>query len=186
MRVDDDTIRVSGTVEYASSECGTVDLAHAEYEASQDRLDVFVVAADGGGGLRGCTDDLVQIGYRLETAVDGRLRRASATEHHVRGDTYSTSADGRFVCSDRADRDQRGDDDTRGQELRNSAASLILSREYPSKRENTSVVQLCVRIGCSAADGVEDRADQTSKTTYASQPPSSDAPASTRSRRISE
>ncbi|ELY45566.1 hypothetical protein [Natronorubrum tibetense] len=94
VRVDDDTVTVLGTVEYASSECGTVDLAHAEYEASQDRLDVLVVAADDGGGLGGCTDDIVQTGYRLEAAVDGRLRRVSATEHHVFGDTYSTSVDG--------------------------------------------------------------------------------------------
>ncbi|ARS91900.1 hypothetical protein [Natrarchaeobaculum aegyptiacum] len=92
--VDDGTVTVRGTVEHGSSECGTVDLAHAAYERSQARLDLLVVAADDGSGFGGCTDDLVHAGYRLEVDAPDGLRRVSATEHHVFGDTYSTTVDG--------------------------------------------------------------------------------------------
>ncbi|THE63380.1 hypothetical protein D8Y22_18605 [Salinadaptatus halalkaliphilus] len=95
--VDGETVTARGTVQYGSSECGTVELAHAGFEGSQNRLDLLVVAADdrtGGVGLGGCTDDLVAGGYRLEATVSGRLRRVSVTEHHVFGETYSTTVDG--------------------------------------------------------------------------------------------
>lgn len=91
--VDGDTVTVRGTVQYGSSSCGTVELAHLGYEDSQDRLDVLVVAADAPDAGDECTDDLVTSGYRLETAVSGRLRRVAATEHHVFGETYSTTTD---------------------------------------------------------------------------------------------
>lgn len=91
--VDDSTVTVRGTVQYGSSSCGTVKLAHAEYEDSQDRLDLLVVAADNSEETEECTDDLVMTGYLLETTVDGRLRRIAATEHHVFGETYSTTTD---------------------------------------------------------------------------------------------
>lgn len=89
---DGDTIVASGTIEYGSSECGTVELAHAAYEDSQDRLDLLVVAADDSSWLPlSCTDDLVHGGYRVEATVNDRLRRVSVTEHHVFGETYSTT-----------------------------------------------------------------------------------------------
>lgn len=88
--VVEDTVVAAGTVKYGSSWCGTVELAHAAYEDSQDRLDLLVVAADDSG--RDCTDDLARSGYRVEASVDGRLRRVSVTEHHVFGETYSTTA----------------------------------------------------------------------------------------------
>jgi hypothetical protein len=91
--VDDDTVTVRGTVQYGSSSCGTVKLAHAEYEDSQDRLDLLIVAADNSEDIEVCTDDLVVTGYRAEITVDGRLRRIAATEHHVFGETYSTTTD---------------------------------------------------------------------------------------------
>ncbi|MEF8777575.1 MAG: hypothetical protein V5A36_01550 [Natronomonas sp.] len=91
--VDDDTITVRGTVRYGSSSCGTAKLAHAGYEDSQDRLDLLVIAADDSEDISECTDDLVATGYRIEATVDGRLRRIAATEHHVFGETYSTTTD---------------------------------------------------------------------------------------------
>ena len=92
--VEDGTVTARGTVEYGSSECGTVDLAYAEYERSQERLDLLVVAADDSSTVGGCSDDLVYGGYRLEAAVEGLLRRVTVTEHHVFGDAYSTTVDG--------------------------------------------------------------------------------------------
>jgi len=91
--VNDNTVVVRGTVEYGSSSCGTVKLAHAEYEASQDRLDLLVVAGDDSGERDACTDDLRASGYRVEATVDEQLRRIATTEHHVFGDTYSTTTD---------------------------------------------------------------------------------------------
>ncbi|SFC50101.1 Tat (twin-arginine translocation) pathway signal sequence [Halobiforma haloterrestris] len=88
------TVTVRGTVEFGSSECGTVDLAHAEYEYSQERLDLLVVAADDSGVRTGCSDDLVEAGYRLEATVGEGFRRIVATEHHVFGQTYSTTVEG--------------------------------------------------------------------------------------------
>ena len=91
--VDGDTIIVLGTIEYGSSECGTAELAHAEYEQSQSRLDLLVVAADDSSGIvsRSCSDDLVQTGYRIEVTAPDDLRRVVATEHHLSGDAYSTT-----------------------------------------------------------------------------------------------
>lgn len=91
--VSDETISAHGTIQYGSSSCGTVELAHAEYEASQERLDILVVAADDSGWTRSCTDDLVATGYRVTATVDESLRRVAVTEHHVFGDTYSTTLD---------------------------------------------------------------------------------------------
>ncbi|MDQ2051647.1 hypothetical protein RBH26_14300 [Natronolimnohabitans sp. A-GB9] len=91
--VDDNTVTVRGTIEYGSSECGAVELAHAEYETSQEKLDVLVVAADDSGSLSSCSDDLVQTGYRLEATVNDLLRSVAATEHHLAGETYSTTID---------------------------------------------------------------------------------------------
>ncbi|MEY7848178.1 hypothetical protein AB7C87_03135 [Natrarchaeobius sp. A-rgal3] len=93
--VDGETVTASGTIAYGSSACGTVELAHAEYEPSQDRLDVLVVAADDTSWFTlSCTDDLVYAGYELEATVRGGFRRVSVTEHHVFGETYSTTVDG--------------------------------------------------------------------------------------------
>ncbi len=82
-----------GTVELASSECGTVELAYAAYESSQDRLDLLVAAADASRWQWSCSDDLVETGYRVEATAPDALRRVAATEHHVFGDIYSTTAD---------------------------------------------------------------------------------------------
>lgn len=91
---DGDSVTVRGTIQYGSSSCGGVELAHAAYEDSQSRLDVLVVAADDSGWSSACSDDLVEEGYRLEATVDDGLRRVAATEHHVFGETYSTTIDG--------------------------------------------------------------------------------------------
>ncbi|MDG5819288.1 hypothetical protein [Natronococcus sp. A-GB7] len=92
--VDGDDVVVRGTIEYGSSSCGGIELAHAEYESSQRRLDVLVVAADDSGWASACSDDLVEEGYRLEATVGDELRRVAATEHHAFGETYSTTVDG--------------------------------------------------------------------------------------------
>lgn len=91
--VDGDTVTVRGTILYGSSSCGAVELAHAAYEDSQNRLDLLIVAADDSIGFLGCTDDLVEQGYRVTATVDRRLRRIAVTEHHVFGETYSTTVD---------------------------------------------------------------------------------------------
>lgn len=93
MTVDGDTVIARGTIEYGSSSCGTVRLAYAEYEMSQDRLDLLIVAADDSEGSEGCTDDIVRTGYRAEITVDERIRRIVATEHHVFGQAHSTTVD---------------------------------------------------------------------------------------------
>lgn len=92
--VDGDTVTVRGTIRYGSSSCGALELVHADYEDSQSRLDVLVVAADDSGWTSACTDDLVEEGYRLEATVGDELRRVAATEHHVFGEAYSTTVDG--------------------------------------------------------------------------------------------
>ncbi len=91
--VDDNTVIARGTIEYGSSTCGKIELAHAGYERSQRRLDLLVVAADDSGLSTGCTEDLVQAGYQVEATVNDALRRISVTEHHVFGETYSTTVD---------------------------------------------------------------------------------------------
>lgn len=91
--VGGETVTVRGTVLYGSSSCGKVDLRHAKYESSQNRLDLLVVAADDSGLVRSCTDDLVEAGYQIEATVDDSLRRVTATEHHVFGEAYSTTVD---------------------------------------------------------------------------------------------
>lgn len=91
--VDDDTVIARGTIEYGSSTCGKIELAHAEYERSQRRLDLLVVAADDSALPTGCTDDLVQAGYRVKVTVNDNPRRVSVTEHHVFGETSSTTVD---------------------------------------------------------------------------------------------
>ena len=91
--VDDGAVVVRGTVEYGSSECGTVELTHAAYETSQARLDLLVAAADDSWWPMSCSDDLVATGYRVEATVRDDLRRVTVTEHHVFGDAYSTTAD---------------------------------------------------------------------------------------------
>lgn len=90
---DDGTVSVRGTVQYGSSSCGTAELAHVGYEASQSRIDVLVVAADDSGVGMACTDDLVETGYLVEVSIDDDLRRIAATEHHVFGEAYSTTHD---------------------------------------------------------------------------------------------
>ena len=87
------TITARGTVQYGSSSCGTVELAHAAYEQSQRRLDLLIAAADDSSVALSCTDDLGETGYRLEATVDSTPRRVAVTEHHVFGETYSTTVD---------------------------------------------------------------------------------------------
>jgi len=92
--VDGETVTVRGTIRYGSSSCGTVELAHCGYEPAQKRADVLVVAADDSAGKSACTDDLAVTGYRVECRAGGELRRVAATEHHVFGETYSSTVDG--------------------------------------------------------------------------------------------
>ncbi|WP_255169754.1 hypothetical protein [Natrononativus amylolyticus] len=91
--LEGDTVTARGTVQYGSSRCGTVELAHAKYENSQDRLDLLVVAANDYWRFGACTDDLVETGYRLEARVHGGVRRATITEHDVFGEAYSASVE---------------------------------------------------------------------------------------------
>lgn len=90
---DGDVVTARGTIQHASSNCGTIELAHATYERSQHRLDLLIVAADDSSWRISCTDDLVESGYRVRAEIDADLRRVAVTEHHVFGDTYSTTVD---------------------------------------------------------------------------------------------
>lgn len=91
--VDDETneIVVRGTVQFGSSTCSTVELAHTDYQSHNDRLDVLVTAADDALVGLSCTDDLGSSGYEARIGVDGRVRRVAATEHHAHGETTSTT-----------------------------------------------------------------------------------------------
>lgn len=91
VELENRSVRARGTVRYGSSNCGTIELAHAQYERSQQRLDLLVVAANDSWIPRSCHDDLVDGGYRLEAQVRSSLRRVTVTEHHVFGEAYSTS-----------------------------------------------------------------------------------------------
>ena len=107
--VDGDTVTARGTVQYGSSSCGTVELAHAGYERSQSRLDLLVVAGDESGWSRACTDDLVERGYRVTATVDDsparlrdrtpRLRRELLDDR--RPDRLVTSGPSRFAAAER-------------------------------------------------------------------------------------
>lgn len=88
--IEENTAYVYGTVQYASSTCGTVKLAHAGYEESQGRVDVVVVAADAeqaeeDGAETECTDDVAEMGYRAVVAPDGEFNRVVVSEHGAYG-----------------------------------------------------------------------------------------------------
>lgn len=89
--VEGDTVRIEGTVRYASSSCGTAELVYDGYERFQRRVDVLVVAADAVDDADGCTDDLVDTGYRAVVSLPENARRVAATEHHAFGDAYSAA-----------------------------------------------------------------------------------------------
>ncbi|MEY7851859.1 hypothetical protein AB7C87_21955 [Natrarchaeobius sp. A-rgal3] len=92
--VDDGTVIVEGTIQYGSSSCGTVELAHTEYGERERRLDLLIVAETEPSWLpRGCTDDLVETGYRVEVPASDSLHFVAVTEHHVFGEAYSTTLD---------------------------------------------------------------------------------------------
>ncbi|GAB6878743.1 hypothetical protein JCM17823_10170 [Halorubrum gandharaense] len=91
---DDNTVVVEGTAWYGSSSCSTLELAHARYHERTGRLDVLVAPADDRTlpVPLGCTDDLASTGYVARIVAGERLRIVTATEHHVHGDAYSTTA----------------------------------------------------------------------------------------------
>lgn len=90
--VENGTVIVRGTVVYGATDCSELELAHAEYERSQERLDLLVAGVDDrtwpGGG---CNDAAMVQGYRVEATRSGGFRYVSATEHHSQGKTYSAS-----------------------------------------------------------------------------------------------
>lgn len=88
--VEGETILVEGTVAYGSTDCADLELAHAEYQRSQERLDLLIAGVDdGAGGF--CNDAAISQGYRVEATRSGGFRYVAATEHHIGGETYSTS-----------------------------------------------------------------------------------------------
>lgn len=118
--VDENEITVRGVINYASSNCGTVDLAYASYEATQNRVDVLIAATDdperadaaerdatetnsetertdGGDDTADaepaaaeCVDDIASVGYRAELAVDGEFHRVMVSEHDAFGASTSS------------------------------------------------------------------------------------------------
>jgi len=90
--VENERVIVEGTVQYGSTDCAELELAHAEFERSQERLDLLVAGVDNRSWFSvTCSDDAMIQGYRVEATRSGGFRYVSATEHHGQGDTYSTS-----------------------------------------------------------------------------------------------
>lgn len=92
--VEDGTVVVRGSVTFGSTDCAGIELLHAAYERSQERLDLLVGAADR-GGQGGCNDALGVAGYRVEAVRPGGIRYVAATEHHAHGRTVSATAETR-------------------------------------------------------------------------------------------
>ena len=90
--VEGETILVEGTVTYGSTDCADLELAHAQYHQSQERLDLLIAGGDDGAGAA-CNDALKSQGYRVEATRGGGFRYVSATEHHSQGRVYSASFD---------------------------------------------------------------------------------------------
>jgi hypothetical protein len=89
-----ETIIVEGTVAYGSTDCAQVELAHAEYEQSQERLNLLVSGVDTTSAGGSCNDALDNQGYRVEATRSGGFRNVSVTEHHTQGKIYSSSFEG--------------------------------------------------------------------------------------------
>lgn len=89
--VDGDTVIAQGTVSYGSTDCADVELAYAEYESSQGRLDLLVTGGDEWSLSGGCNDAVGNSGYRVEATHDDGFRYVSVTEHQLHGETYSTT-----------------------------------------------------------------------------------------------
>ena len=81
---------MEGTVAYGSTDCADLELAHAEYQRSQERLDLLIAGVDDGAG-GGCNDALASQGYRVEATRSGGFRYVPAPEHHSQGRVYSAS-----------------------------------------------------------------------------------------------
>ncbi|MGM0448848.1 MAG: hypothetical protein ACQERM_11470 [Methanobacteriota archaeon] len=88
--VEGETILVEGTVTYGSTDCADLELVYAQYQQSQERLDLLVAGVDD-GAKSGCNDALASQGYRVEATRTGGFRYVSATEHHTQGRVYSAS-----------------------------------------------------------------------------------------------
>ncbi|SDE94396.1 hypothetical protein SAMN04488067_101175 [Halorubrum xinjiangense] len=88
--VEGETILVEGTVTYGSTDCADLELVYAQYQQSQERLDLLVAGVDD-GAKSGCNDALASQGYRVEATRSGGFRYVSATEHHTQGRVYSAS-----------------------------------------------------------------------------------------------
>jgi len=88
--VDGETVLVEGTVAYGSTDCADLELPYAEYQHSQERLDLLVAGVDD-GAAGACNDAAASQGYRVEATRDGGFRYVSATEHHIQGRVYSAS-----------------------------------------------------------------------------------------------
>ena len=91
--VDGPVITVTGDIEHGSTDCGTVEVAHADYERTQQRLDLLIVAGDQPDFDEPCQDDVRNTGYQAEVTVDEQPKWVSVSEHHTHGDTTSTVAD---------------------------------------------------------------------------------------------
>ena len=87
----DETVTVEGAIAYGSSNCNTAELAYAEYESRNARLDLLVIATEGPDAGSDCNDDLASTGYRIEATVNDTLHYVAVTEHHVHDDAYSTT-----------------------------------------------------------------------------------------------
>jgi hypothetical protein len=88
--VEGETVLVEGTVAYGSTDCAGLELVHARYQRSQERLDLLVAGVDD-SAKSGCNDALASQGYRVEATRGGGFRYVSATEHHAQGRVYSAS-----------------------------------------------------------------------------------------------
>lgn len=93
---NDDQIVVEGAIEFGSGSCSTVELVHAEYEWTQQRIDLLIAAVNDDEGIDaydGCTMDSSNTSYRAVVSIEGLedVRQVTATEHHKRGEYHSTT-----------------------------------------------------------------------------------------------
>lgn len=84
--IEDGVVTVQGTIAYASSGCGTAELAHVGYEQTQKRVDLLVIAADdpdASGDV--CTADMVETGYQAVVVPDGEFNQVVVSSHGAFG-----------------------------------------------------------------------------------------------------
>lgn len=91
VRVTDESVRVSGILQYGSSECNFIHVESFTYSDSTVRVAVGFGQEDGGWVRQSCTDDLDDGSYLLDVAFERRPAALVATAQHRNGETETTT-----------------------------------------------------------------------------------------------